>query len=76
MTATEIAAAAREAAAGAAIVHVHVRDEEGRPSADVEVARRVKGEIEAACAALVQAAALERPLNSPAEAAALGLTAA
>jgi uncharacterized protein (DUF849 family) len=51
----EIAEAARGAhEAGAAVVHVHVRDEEGSPSADVEIARRVVGLIEDACPALVQ----------------------
>jgi 3-keto-5-aminohexanoate cleavage enzyme len=51
----EIAEAARGAhAAGAAVVHVHVRDAEGRPTADLEVARRTVGLIEEACPALVQ----------------------
>jgi 3-keto-5-aminohexanoate cleavage enzyme len=51
----EIAAAAAEAhAAGAAIVHVHIRDEHGRPTADLELARRTVGLIEEACPALVQ----------------------
>jgi 3-keto-5-aminohexanoate cleavage enzyme len=51
----EIAAAARESyEAGAAVVHVHLRDEDGRPTASVDVARRVVGLIEEACPALVQ----------------------
>jgi len=51
----EIAAAAREACeAGAAVVHVHVRDEQGRPTADLGIARRVVGMIEEACPAIVQ----------------------
>lgn len=51
----EIAAAARGAVeAGAAIVHVHLRDTDGRPTADLEVARRVVGLIEDGCDALVQ----------------------
>ncbi len=51
----EIAAAAAEAhAAGASVVHVHVRDAEGLPTADVDAARRVVGMIEDRCPALVQ----------------------
>ncbi|MEA2290835.1 MAG: 3-keto-5-aminohexanoate cleavage enzyme [Solirubrobacteraceae bacterium] len=46
--------AAGAAAAGAAIVHVHLRDEEGRPTADLDIARRVVGLIEERCDALVQ----------------------
>jgi 3-keto-5-aminohexanoate cleavage enzyme len=54
-TPEEIAAAAAEAhAAGAAVVHVHVRDEQGRPTADLELARRTVGLIEDACPVLVQ----------------------
>jgi 3-keto-5-aminohexanoate cleavage enzyme len=51
----EIAAAAREShAAGAAVVHVHLRDADGRPTADLETARRAVGLIEESCPALVQ----------------------
>jgi 3-keto-5-aminohexanoate cleavage enzyme len=51
----EIAAAARDAhAAGASVVHVHLRDENGQPTADLEIARRTVGLIEDACPALVQ----------------------
>jgi uncharacterized protein (DUF849 family) len=51
----EIAAAAREAhEAGAAVVHVHLRDAEERPTADIEIARRVVGLIDEDCPALVQ----------------------
>jgi uncharacterized protein (DUF849 family) len=54
-TPEEIAAAARAAyEAGAAVVHVHVRDEQGRPTANVEIARRTLGLIEESCPALVQ----------------------
>jgi uncharacterized protein (DUF849 family) len=54
-TPEEIAAAARGAhEAGAAVVHVHVRDEQGRPTADLELARRTVALIEEQCAALVQ----------------------
>ena len=51
----EIGDAARGAwDAGAAIVHVHLRDAEGRPTADVQIARRVVGLIEESCGAIVQ----------------------
>jgi 3-keto-5-aminohexanoate cleavage enzyme len=51
----EIAAAARESyEAGASVVHVHIRDEHGRPTADLRIARRVVGLIEEACPALIQ----------------------
>jgi uncharacterized protein (DUF849 family) len=54
-TPEEIAEAARGAhEAGAAVVHVHVRDEQGRPTADLEIARRTVGLIEDSCPALVQ----------------------
>jgi 3-keto-5-aminohexanoate cleavage enzyme len=54
-TPEEIADAARGAyEAGAAVVHVHLRDEQGRPTADVEIAKRTVGLIEDACPALVQ----------------------
>jgi uncharacterized protein (DUF849 family) len=54
-TPEEIAAAARGAhEAGAAVVHVHVRDEEGRPTADLGIARRTLALIEEECPALVQ----------------------
>jgi 3-keto-5-aminohexanoate cleavage enzyme len=54
-TPDEIAASAADAnAAGAAVVHVHVRDEQGKPTADVGLARRTVGLIEEACPALVQ----------------------
>jgi 3-keto-5-aminohexanoate cleavage enzyme len=51
----EIAAAARDAHdAGAAVVHVHLRDADQRPTADLETARRTIALIEEACPALVQ----------------------
>jgi uncharacterized protein (DUF849 family) len=54
-TPEEIAAAAKDACdAGAAVVHVHLRDADQRPTADVEMARRVVGLIEETCPALVQ----------------------
>lgn len=54
-TPEEIAAAAAGAHdAGAAVVHVHVRDEQGRPSADLKLARRTVKLIEESCPALIQ----------------------
>ena len=54
-TPEEIAAEAAAAAeAGAAVVHVHLRDADGRPTADLEVARRTVGLIEERTDALVQ----------------------
>ena len=54
-TPEEIAAAAKEVhAAGAAVVHVHLRDADQRPTADLEIARRTVGLIEESCPALVQ----------------------
>ncbi|MBS1677757.1 MAG: 3-keto-5-aminohexanoate cleavage protein [Actinobacteria bacterium] len=51
----EIAAAARGAwEAGAAIVHVHLRDGDGNPTADLAVAHRVVGLINERSDALVQ----------------------
>lgn len=51
----EIAEAAAESwRAGAAIVHVHLRDEAGLPTADVEIARRTVAAIEERCGALIQ----------------------
>ncbi len=51
----EIAAAAGGACeAGAAIVHVHLRDADGRPTADLEIARRTVGLIGETCPALIQ----------------------
>jgi len=51
----EIAVAAAEAYdAGAAVVHVHLRDEHGQPTVDLEIARRTVGLIGERCPALVQ----------------------
>jgi uncharacterized protein (DUF849 family) len=51
----EIAAAAAEAsAAGAAVVHVHLRDERGLPTANLDVARRVVELVGDGSPALVQ----------------------
>ncbi len=55
VTPEEIAAAATDAyEAGAAVVHVHLRDADERPTADLATARRVVGLIEEACPALIQ----------------------
>jgi 3-keto-5-aminohexanoate cleavage enzyme len=54
-TPRQIADAAAEAhAAGAAIVHLHVRDEQGRPTADLEIAARTVSLVGDACDALIQ----------------------
>lgn len=54
-TPEEIATAAAGAhEAGAAIVHVHLRDGDGRPTADLDIARRTVGLIGEACPALIQ----------------------
>ena len=51
----EIASAAASAyAAGAAVVHIHIRDQVGRPTADLGIAKRVVSGIEEACPALIQ----------------------
>jgi 3-keto-5-aminohexanoate cleavage enzyme len=55
VTPEEIAIAATEAyAAGAAIAHVHVRDANGKPTADVNIARETIERIHTACPILVQ----------------------
>jgi 3-keto-5-aminohexanoate cleavage enzyme len=54
-TPEEIAADARAAwEAGASVVHVHLRDADGRPTADLNVARRVVGLISESCPVLIQ----------------------
>ena len=54
-TPEEIAAAAAAAyEAGAAVVHVHLRDADERPTADLEIARRTIGLVEESCPALIQ----------------------
>lgn len=54
-TPEEIAEAARGAhEAGAAVVHVHLRDERGAPTASLEIARRTVALIEEATPALLQ----------------------
>ncbi len=55
VTPDEIAIAAREAyEAGASVVHVHVRDAGGMPTADVDIAREALERIQATCPVLVQ----------------------
>jgi uncharacterized protein (DUF849 family) len=54
-TPEEIAEAARSAhEAGAAVVHVHLRDDQGRPTASLEIARRTVDLIAETSQALVQ----------------------
>jgi len=51
----EIAAAARSAwEAGASVVHVHLRDAQGKPTADLQIAHWVVGLIGESCPALIQ----------------------
>lgn len=55
VTPKEIAVAAREAyEAGASVVHVHVRDANGLPTADLDIARETLERIGAACPVLAQ----------------------
>lgn len=55
VTPQEIATAAAEAyAAGAAVAHVHVRDAQGVPTADLNIAREAMERIQEACPILVQ----------------------
>ena len=55
VTPTEIAAAAAEAyGVGATVAHVHVRDTEGKPCADVNIARDIIERIHQSCPILVQ----------------------
>ena len=50
MTPREIAQSARESyEAGAAVVHVHLRDEQGRATGDLEIARRTVAAIKEEC---------------------------
>jgi 3-keto-5-aminohexanoate cleavage enzyme len=56
LTPEEIGVAVAEAAeAGAAVAHVHARDEEGRPTADPDVYAAIAAEIRARCDIVVQA---------------------
>lgn len=56
LTPVEIAESVAEAAAaGAAVAHVHARDEDGRPTADPAVYARIVEEIRARCDVVVQA---------------------
>jgi 3-keto-5-aminohexanoate cleavage enzyme len=55
VTPEEIATSGADAAAaGAAVLHVHLRDQDGRPTADLEVARRVVAAIAERTDALIQ----------------------
>jgi len=56
LTPEEIGIAVAEAAeAGAAVAHIHARDEEGKPTADPEVYAAIAREIRARCDIVVQA---------------------
>jgi 3-keto-5-aminohexanoate cleavage enzyme len=51
----EVAESARGAfEAGAAVVHIHLRDDEGRRTADLDVARRTVELVRQACPAIIQ----------------------
>lgn len=51
----EVAESARAAyEAGAAVVHIHLRDDEGRRTADLEIARRTVDLVREACPAIIQ----------------------
>ena len=66
-TPEEIAAAEKLAwEAGAAVVHVHLRDVAGQPTAELEIARRTVGLIRETCPALIQLST-EVGLNVPSE---------
>lgn len=55
LTPDEIATAAEEAvAAGAAILHLHVRDEQGRPSQKAEIFAEVSAKIQDRCDCILQ----------------------
>jgi 3-keto-5-aminohexanoate cleavage enzyme len=55
LTPEEIAVAAQDAvAAGAAIIHLHVRDKNGHPSQDPEIFREVSELIQARCDCILQ----------------------
>jgi 3-keto-5-aminohexanoate cleavage enzyme len=55
ITPEAIAESARGAhEAGAAVVHLHLRDEQGRPTADLEIAKRTVALVADSCDALIQ----------------------
>jgi 3-keto-5-aminohexanoate cleavage enzyme len=56
LTPAEIGVAVAESAeAGAAVAHIHARDEQGVPTADPDVYREIIGEIESRCDIVIQA---------------------
>ncbi|MBS4534916.1 3-keto-5-aminohexanoate cleavage protein [Clostridium sp. D2Q-14] len=68
LTPDEIAEAAYEAyKAGASIVHVHARDEEGNPTQDYEVYKEIKEKIEAKCPVIFQPSTGGAVWHSPEE---------
>jgi 3-keto-5-aminohexanoate cleavage enzyme len=61
LTPAEIGVAVAEAAeAGAAVAHIHARDDRGVPTADPDVYREIIGEIESRCGAIWQAIGIGR----------------
>lgn len=68
LTPDEIAEAAYEAyKAGASIVHIHARDEEGNPTQDYEVYKEIKEKIEAKCPVIFQPSTGGAVWHSPEE---------
>lgn len=68
LTPDEIAAEAKACCeAGASILHVHARDEEGNPTQDREVYRKIKEKIEASCDAIFQPSTGGAVWHSPEE---------
>ncbi|SDY63995.1 3-keto-5-aminohexanoate cleavage enzyme [Tindallia californiensis] len=68
LTPDEIAAEAKACCeAGASILHVHARDEEGNPTQDREVYREIKEKIEASCDAIFQPSTGGAVWHSPEE---------
>jgi len=68
LTPDEIAEAAYEAyKAGASIVHVHARDEEGNPTQSYEVYKEIKEKIEAKCPVIFQPSTGGAVWHSPEE---------
>ncbi|MBS4537087.1 3-keto-5-aminohexanoate cleavage protein [Clostridium sp. D2Q-11] len=68
LTPDEIAEAAYEAyKAGASIVHIHARDEEGNPTQDYNVYKEIKEKIEAKCPVIFQPSTGGAVWHSPEE---------
>ncbi|MTI48920.1 MAG: 3-keto-5-aminohexanoate cleavage protein [Firmicutes bacterium] len=68
LTPDEIAEAAYEAyKAGASIVHIHARDEEGKPTQSYEVYKEIKEKVEAKCPVIFQPSTGGATWHSPEE---------